>query len=99
VSDIDVVTRALRAEAGTWDAEGAALAQVAGSVQGLRLNYLTAGIFALIVSEYEAAVDQVEARCREGASAMSDIATALRTNAQAYDDRDADVSQHVAGVY
>jgi uncharacterized protein YukE len=99
MSDIDVVTSALRVEAGTWDAESTAIGQVASSVQGLRLNYLTAGIFALIVSEYEAAVDQVEARCREGATAMADIATALRTNAQAYDDRDADVSEHVAGVY
>ncbi|HEY0215560.1 MAG TPA: type VII secretion target [Cellulomonas sp.] len=99
MSEIDVVTSALRSEARTWDAEADAIGAVAGGAEGLRLNYLTAGIFALIVSDHEAAVDQVAARCREGATAMGDIADALRQNAQAYDDRDADVSQHVDGVY
>lgn len=99
MSEIDVVTSALRSEAQTWDAEADAIGQVAASVEGLRLNYLTAGIFALVVADHEAAVDQVAARCREGATAMRDIATALRANAQAYDDRDADVADHVDGAY
>ena len=99
MTDIDVVTAALRSEAQTWDTEADAIGQVGSSVEGLRLNHLTAGIFALVVSDYEAAVDQVGARCREGATAMRGIATALRANAQAYDDRDADVAEHVAGAY
>lgn len=99
MSEVDVVTSALRSEARTWDTEADAIGQVAASVEGLRLTYLTAGIFALVVSDHEAAVDQVAARCREGATAMRDIATALRGNAQAYEDRDADVAEHVAGAY
>ena len=99
MSELAVVVEALRKEADTWDTQGAAIATVSANAEALRLNYARAGIFAMIVSEYEAAIDQIAARCREGGTEMAAIATALRANADAYERRDADVSQNIAGAY
>jgi len=97
--EVAVVTAALRNEATTWGDQAAAIGQVGDNAEGLRLNYLTAGIFAPIVADYEAAVDQISQRCAEGREQMSAIDSALRRNADAYDLRDEDVAAHVEGAY
>ncbi len=99
MSQFDVVTSALRAEARPWDTEAGIIAQVAIAADGLRLNYLTAGIFGMVVPDYEAAVDHISARCQEGATAMLTVADALRASAGAYDDQDAEVAQSIDGIY
>ncbi|WP_199423894.1 type VII secretion target [Actinotalea solisilvae] len=99
MSDIFVVTEALRKEATTWDEQAGIIASSASSAESLRLTNLTAGIFFPIVGEYESTVDAVAARCREGSTQMTAIASTLRRNADAYDRGDADVSQHVADAY
>ena len=97
--DIEVVTSELRKEAVTWDDQSEAIGRVGVQAESLRLNYLTAGVFALVVADYESAVDQISARCAEGTTRMADIAVALRANATAYDQRDEEVSIHVDGAY
>lgn len=99
MADIYVVTEALRKEANHWDDQAGIIASSATGAENLRLTSLTAGIFFPIVGEYEATVDAVTARCREGSTQMTAIASALRRNADAYERGDADVSQHVADAY
>lgn len=97
--DIDVITSALRSEALTWDAAADAATSISSAADALRMSRLEAGIFQLVASEYEATTDHVYSRCREGAAELNAIADALRRNARAYDERDADVAQHVDGSY
>ena len=99
MSEIFVVTEALRKEAETWDEQATLIGDAANKAEALRLTRLTAGIFNPIVTEYEATVDAVTARCREGRSEMTAIASALIRNADAYDRRDADVSEHINDAY
>ena len=99
MSEIDVVTQALRQEAGTWDAQSEAIGQVAAAAEGQRMSGLQAGIFFVMRDAYDGAVTQVASRCQEGKSRMAEIATALRANADAYDRRDEEVSEHVEGAY
>ena len=99
MSELSVVVEALRKEADTWDTQGAATAAVGTNAEGLRLNYARAGVFAVIVSQYEGAVDQISARCAEGSTEMTAIAKALRINADAYERKDAEVAAHIAGAY
>lgn len=99
MNEVDVVTRALRHEAETWDEQSATIGRAADAADALRLTGLQAGIFVLMRDAYEGAVDQVAARAREGVPAMADIAGALRANAGAYERGDEDVAQHVTGAY
>ena len=95
----EVVVDALHREAGVWDEQAAAIGTVAARAETLRLSYLTAGIFGLIVADYEAAVDQVTGRCGEGSASMTSIAERLRKNADAYEATDHDVSARIRGAY
>jgi len=97
--ELEVVTSELRREATTWDDQSAAIGQVGAHVEALRLTYVTAGIFAPIVANYEGAVNQISGRCAEGSTNMAAIAAALRLNADSYDRRDEDVAVHVDGAY
>jgi hypothetical protein len=99
MSEVFVVTEALRKEAVTWDEQAVLIRSAATRAGALRLTRLTAGIFNLIVTEYEATIDAVTARCLEGEREMTAIASALLRNADAYDRGDVEVSKHVADAY
>jgi hypothetical protein len=99
MTEIIVVTDALRAEAVVWDDQSAVVGAVSAAVDPLRLNRLRAGLFQGIVDEYAAVCDKVEDRCAEGKRRMAEIASALRLNADAYDRRDADVAENVDNAY
>lgn len=99
MSEVTVVTDALRAEAVVWDEQSSTIGTVAAAVGPLRLNRLQAGLFQAVVDEYAAICDKVQDRCLEGRTRMADIATALRLNADAYDRRDADVAESVDNAY
>jgi hypothetical protein len=86
--DVQVATESLRAEATIWLHESDQLEAIAGKAEGLRMSRLEAGVFQLMVSTYDAAVDQVTARCREGRQRTTDIATTLRQVADTYDDEE-----------
>jgi len=87
---------ALYREAATWDAQSDALAAVATNAEALRMSRLQCGIFTLLHGAYDAVVDHVSGRCREGAVAMTEIATTLRANADDYARRDAAVAAALA---
>lgn len=99
MSEVDVVTSALRAEASVWEDAADAIGHVAVAAETLRLSHVAAGVFQLIVGAHESVVSVVASRCQEGAEEMDRIAAALRGNAQAYDDGDAAVADRVQGLY
>ncbi|WP_236121433.1 type VII secretion target [Cellulomonas palmilytica] len=96
---LDVVLGALRREATTWDEQAAAVRLVADAAGRLSLSTLESGVFALMHGAHADAVEHVVGRCREGGEAMADVATALRTTADAYERRDAAVAELVAGTF
>ena len=98
-ADVDVVLAALRREAITWDEQAAGIRQVAQAAGRLRLSTLESGVFALMRDAHADAVDHVVGRCTEGGAAMSDVAAALRTVAEAYERRDAAVADRVTGTF
>lgn len=83
--EVAVATGALRIEAGEWDEQSAALGAIAGKVGGMELGRVEAGLFQLVVSPYNEVVHQVQARCQEGQTAMTEIAETLRSVADTYD--------------
>lgn len=82
---IEVDTSALRSVAKTWDHEADAIGTIPEMARGLHLNHITAGVFQLIVSPYEALLDQVADRSAQGKTEMGNIATELRNTATAYE--------------
>ncbi|MET8956719.1 type VII secretion target [Streptomyces sp. NPDC004129] len=96
---LKVVTDALRTDARMWDRESERMGNIHRTVEGLRLSRIQAGVFQVLFSAYEDAIDQISARCAEGQHRMDEVATALIKNANAYDSREADVKQSIDGAY
>ena len=86
--DVGVATNVLRGEATEWDTESGQLAALATKTSAMECGRLEAGIFQLMIGPYNALVQLVTERGQEGATAMTDIATALRQVADAYDAED-----------
>jgi hypothetical protein len=80
-----VSAQSLRSVARIWDQQAEAIAAIPGKTEGVRLNRLNAGIFQLIVSPYEAVLNAVADRSRQGDTQMRDIASELRASADTYD--------------
>ncbi|MBT2385236.1 hypothetical protein [Streptomyces sp. ISL-11] len=98
-ADLKVITDGLRTDAGMWDKQSSAMGEIGRKVDGMRISRLEAGLFQVIYSAYESAINQVSARCGEGEKRMAEVADALVKNAKAYDNHEADTKKHVAGAY
>lgn len=96
---VAVATKALRDEAGGWEAQSASLARGSDEVAGMEFGRLEAGLFQLMVGPYNDVIDAVSARFREGATAMTEIATTLRGVADTYDAEDRASAHRIRGVY
>jgi hypothetical protein len=83
-----VATSLLRTEALQWDTESGRLAALAPRIGDMQFGRLEAGIFQLMVGPYDALVQLITERCREGVTATADIAAALRSVADTYDAQD-----------
>ena len=92
-SKFEVVVSALHAEATVWERQGECLEAAGRKVAGLRLNRCEAGIFQLLVSPYNELINQIDARCREGHSAMAEIVSCLQKAAHAYENNEQDTEQ------
>ncbi|MGW8551415.1 type VII secretion target [Streptomyces tubercidicus] len=97
--DIKVVTDVLRSEARMWDEQSDALGKLHHAVEGLRVSRLEAGIFQVVFSAYETAVDEISDRCKEGQQRTQEIADALIKSATAYDNQEEETKAHVEGTY
>src|SRR4051794_16115668 len=98
-AQVTVATNALRAEAGEWDAQGGQLAQLSTTVADMEFGRLEAGLFQLMVGPYNDVIHAVSARCREGATAMTEIAGTLRSVADTYDAEDKAAEHRIRNVY
>lgn len=96
---VEVVTDALRLEATMWDEQSTKLGTISSAAAGLDMSYLQAGMFAIMVSAYGDAREQIQSRTSEGKTRTAEIADALRLNANAYDQADAEVTETVEGTY
>lgn len=94
-----VATNALRNEATEWDTQSATLAEQSNKVADLQFGRLEAGLFQLMVGPYNDVIHAVAARCREGATAMTEIATTLRAVADTYDAEDKAAEHRIRNVY
>ena len=97
--EVRVATDALRAEAGQWEHQSGVISGLAGTVQGMELGRVEAGLFQLIVSPYNDVVNTVRARCQEGRTAMTQVAATLRRVAAVYEEEDRDNAHRIRGVY
>jgi hypothetical protein len=95
---VTVVTGALRAEAGEWDRQATVMAGLARKVAAMELGRAEAGLFQLVVAPYNEVVAHVAARCGEGRDEMTEVATALRTVADRYDEEDRDAARRSADI-
>jgi hypothetical protein len=82
---VQAATKALRDEAKVWDDQSKTTGDIAPKVEGLRLSRIEAGLFQVIVTEYEKAIDVIVTRTGEGQQVMTNVADTLRTVADTYD--------------
>ncbi|WNI31233.1 hypothetical protein [Streptomyces sp. ITFR-6] len=99
MADLKHITDALRSEAGMWDKQSVSMGEVSRAADGMRLTRLEAGLFQLVVSNYNEAIDHISARCSEGESRMAEVADALIKNANAYDNHEAETTKSVEDAY
>lgn len=97
--DVKTVTDALRAEARMWDEQSEALGRLSHAVEGARISRVEAGIFQIVFSAYEQAIDQIAERRNEGKERTHEIASALIRNAKAYDTNEEETTEHVENAY
>ncbi|WP_083663369.1 hypothetical protein [Actinomyces mediterranea] len=90
---------AIDSEANLWRAQATACAGVGAAGQDLRLTGLKAGIFFLIVSQYNEACDFVSAQGARANSLMNAAADALNRNATAYRNQEAETTASINGAY
>ncbi|MGW6913226.1 type VII secretion target [Kitasatospora sp. NPDC054939] len=75
----------LRKDAKIWDEQSQELAKIATKTEATSMNRLESGIFQLVTGPYGQLVTMVSARCKEGSTATSEIAQALRRIAGNYE--------------
>jgi uncharacterized protein YukE len=97
--EVRVATGALRTEAGEWDEQSNTMSAVSTRVDAMEFGRLEAGLFQLMVAPYNEVISAVEARCREAATAMTEIGTTLRTAADTYDAEDQANEHRIRNIY
>ena len=96
---VAVATAALRNEAREWDTQSAEVAALSTTVAAMEFGRLEAGLFQLMVGPYNDVIHGIADRCSEGATAMTDIASTLRTVADTYDAEDKAAEHRTRNVY
>src|SRR6266540_512897 len=86
---MQAATTALRDEAKVWDDQCKTMGDVRPKVEDLRLSRIEAGLFQVIVTEYEKAIDMLAIRTGEAQQAMTNVANTLRAVADTYDQEEA----------
>ncbi len=97
--EVTVATSSLRSEAGEWDTQSATIGPAGAKVAAMEFGRLEAGLFQLMVGPYNDVIHAVAARCTEGATAMTEIATTLRTVANTYDAEDQAAEHRIRNIY
>jgi hypothetical protein len=96
---VTVATGALRTEAGEWDTQSTEMGNLSTKVAGMEFGRLEAGLFQMMVGPYNDVIHGVAARCAEGATAMRQIASTLRSVADTYEAEDKAAEHRIRNVY
>lgn len=96
---VAVATNALRNEATEWEMLSERLGEQGAKAAEMEFGRLEAGLFQLMVGPYNDVIQAVSARCREGATAMADIADTLNDVADTYDAEDRAAKHRLRNVY
>ncbi|MGX7827346.1 hypothetical protein ACTG9Q_19890 [Actinokineospora sp. 24-640] len=96
---IQVATDALRSEAGVWTAQSDVMTSIARKAEGLRLSRVEAGLFQVVFSAYEEALNTIVGRAGEGAARMTEMGTTLVQVANTYDQEEQANEHSLRGVY
>ena len=89
--DYTVVNEDLLAEAGVWESQAGPLRTAATAISGMKLEGADGGLFFMVIDGYNSSANYIEGLCGAGATEFEAIGAALRTNAAAYKQAEADV--------
>lgn len=96
---IKVATEALRSEARIWDAQAAHMTDIAQRTEGLRLNRIEAGLFQVVFSAYEEALNAIAGRSGEGHQRMTEVGDTLVQVANTYDQEELENEHQFRNLY
>ena len=97
--EVSVATEALRTEANQWQTQSGELTALGVKVEAMEFGRVEAGLFQILVHPYNEVVQAVAARCREGGTAMTEIAGTLRSVAGTYEAEDQAGAHRIKNVY
>ena len=98
-ADLKVTVKAIKKDADLWEMESSVGTSVANAATNLRISRLQAGVFQIIVNTHNEVCDFVNAAGTRASQQMKAAATALRENARAYENTDAEVAASVPNGY
>lgn len=95
---LEAIVNEIRTEAAHWDTHKTLCSGVSAAGDALRMTRLQAGLFQLIVDTNNRVCDLVQAECAQAATHMGEAATALRADADHYEDHELDVTQSIKDI-
>lgn len=98
-ADLKVTVKAIKKDADLWEKKSSVGTSVATASTNLRMSRLQAGVFQMIVNTHNEVCDFVNAAGTRASQQMKAAATALRENARAYENTDAEVAASVPNGY
>ena len=98
-ADLKVTVDAIKKDADLWEKESSVGTSVATASTNLRMSRLQAGVFQMVVNTHNEVCDFVNAAGTRASQQMNAAATALRENARAYSETEADVAASVPNGY
>lgn len=98
-ADLKVTVKAIKKDADLWEKESSVGTSVANAAISLRMSVLQAGIFQGVMYANNSVCDFVNAAGTRASQQMKAAATALRENARAYENTDAEVAASVPNGY
>ena len=98
-ADLKVTVDAIKKDADLWEKESSVGTSVATAATNLRMSRLQAGVFQIIVDTNNEVCDFVNAAGTRASQQMKAAAAALRANARAYAETEADVAASVPKGY
>ncbi|WP_062983158.1 type VII secretion target [Nocardia anaemiae] len=98
-AQISVALDALRKQATGWAERSTELGKLASDVTDYYYNPGEGGIFWGFIDEYNAIIDKLEVRLKEGELAMKDIARTLNTAADVYEQEDLAREHEIRNLY
>jgi hypothetical protein len=89
--DYKVVNEDLLNEATVWEEQAVPMRAAASAISGMTLEGADGGLFFMVIDGYNSSTNYIQGLVSAGATEFDSIGTALRANAAAYKQAEADV--------